>query len=145
MSNYLKNVYMFFRGIPWLWTRDLDRLAPAEAAALNGQTISYKPNWTPEIFLLLYLIDYGFNCLVLANQIVSVSAYCFIRRKSQPWKSLGAALDWIQARHIEDAVSPLWGSKENSGRVRVLIPILWLSGGIAFWLWHRHGSPGPRP
>lgn len=112
--SYLKNV--------WLWLRGFFRLG----------SLSYKPGWDPFKFGLLYLVDYGFNVVVLANPVVSISRYCWIRRNSSPWSYLGRALDWISPKHIENAGDPLWGSVSNPHSQRIAVPVLWIA--LVVWL-----------
>ena len=108
MSGYPKNLWLYFSGF------------------FRLGSLSYKPGWGPFKFFFLYLIDHGFNVLVLGNQVVTVSRYAWIRRTSQPWKWLGETLDKIQPNHIENAGDPLWGSVPNPPWQRIAVPILWI-------------------
>ena len=90
--------------------------------------IRFKQGWKGKSvsWILLYLIDYGFNVVILANPVVSISRYCYIRRSSQPWKWLGEMLDKWHPRHIENAGDPLWDSLPNPHWQRIVVPLGWL-------------------
>jgi hypothetical protein len=110
--SYLKNV--------WLWFSGFFKLGK----------LSYKPGWGPFQYFWLYLIDTGFNVVILANEVVTISRYTWLRRRSQPWKWLGETLDKISPNHIENAGDPLWGSVPNPPWQRIAVPVLWASGAI---------------
>ena len=108
MTTYLRNV--------WLWAYGLIHL----------ERLTYKPGWTSLKFLPLYTLDYGFNTIFLAGQVVSVSRYIWIRRTSRPWSWLAAFFDRFFPGHIEMAGSPLWDSTECPPWIRIVIPLLWI-------------------
>ena len=118
--SYLKNV--------WLWLRGYTRF----------NELTFKPGWGPKDpgWWLLYTFDIGANVLLLANEVVTISRYTWLRRRSQPWKWLGELLDKISPNHIENSADPLWGSIQNPPWQRIAVPAVWL-GLFAYWVGSR--------
>ena len=110
MTIYLRNV--------WLWLTGF----------AHFHELTFKPGWgaTSAGWWALYTIDYGFNTIFLAGQVVSVSRYIWIRRTSRPWSWLAAGFDRFFPGHIEMAGSPLWDSTECPPWIRIVIPLLWI-------------------
>jgi len=135
MKNYGRNIWLWLRGFPRLWTRWNDyryrRGRPAFSTRF-GHPIQYQPGWGPWKFLPVYLFDVGFTVLIAAGAVEPLST--FMQRHRAGWL-IDAALDAIErfdADHGANSGKALWGSVESPLWVRVGVPAVW--AGLLIWV-----------
>ena len=96
LKNYGRNIWLWLRGFPRLWTRRNDYRSPMGRPAFStriGQTIQYQPGWGPWKFLPVYLFDVGFTVLIAAGAVEPLST--FMNRHRAGWLN-DAVLDAIE-------------------------------------------------
>lgn len=122
VRDYFRNLYLWLRGIRWLWTRRSALSVAGTNPALEAKWIYYKPGWTPLKFLPVYLTTYLAGTL-LGYGVVSLSRAWYDRReKSRFAHVMTRLLNWIeyhwrrvfnlpkQREHGAVAGGRLWGS-----------------------------------
>ena len=129
--SYWSNVGKFWRGVRWLWTRDItDQLVllPEGVVSLNeyrpGWGIEYKPGWGPWRFLLVYILDYGTR-VHTGGAVVSWSRWWWERRQKYGHANLlSRLLNHLDENHGARAGGALWGTEDTGWA---------LVGGLVFW------------
>jgi hypothetical protein len=109
VKQYFRNLWLWARGIRWLWTRDASRYALMPDSqgrrviyvGLGGKTfdyddlITYKPGWGPWKFMPVYLTTYAL-ANVLGYGIVSYSRVLYERREQSRYAHVATRLlNWI--------------------------------------------------
>ena len=89
-------------------------------------TLKYKPGWTRNRFLLVYIFDHGTHVLTGAG-IVSWSRWFYDHRKTNRIAAfLNRFLDHLDRDHGAEAGPALFGTVDCSLPVRIGLGVFWV-------------------
>jgi len=114
MRDYFWNLWLWARGIRWLWSKRVDfryEDGTPPFSSRYGYTIAYQDGWGPVSFLLPYLTTYLWGTIA-GYGVVSLSRAWHDRQSISPFaKFMTRALDWIfPGKHGVNTGPRLWGS-----------------------------------
>lgn len=105
----------YFRNI-WRWAvgfRHLDE-------------VPLKPGWEPGWrWRLVYAVDYGAACIILAIGVQPISRWAGERIKHAPWRWLAALLNRLDAHHTANAGPLMWDTAPCRPAARYLVTGFW--------------------
>lgn len=101
----------------WRWVTGFRRL----------HEVPLKPGWKPGglAWRLVYALDYGAACLVLAIGVQPISRWAGERMHQRPWTWLAAALDRIDAGHTAQSGGLLWDTAPCRRMTRYVVVGVW--------------------